>query len=240
MNGGRGVQAALIDFALRFRGVVIALSALLLGYGLYTLTQVKYDVFPEFAPPQVVVQTEAPGLSPEQVEALVTQPLENSLNGTPGLATLRSASIAGLSAITITFDPASDIYRDRQLVQERLAVAAGGLPTGIGTPSMTPLTSATGTILIAGLTSRTKSLMELRTAAEWTIEPRLLAVPGVANVSVFGLETRTLQIQVRPDDMIRYGIGLNDVLAIAQRATGIRGGGFIDTANQRIVIQTEG
>lgn len=235
-----GPQAALVRFSLRFRGVVIALSALLLGYGAYTLTSVKYDVFPEFAPPQVVVQTEAPGLSPEQVEALVTQPLENALNGTPGLATLRSASITGLSAITITFDPASDIYRDRQLVQERLSVAAPGLPTGVNAPSMTPLTSATSTVLVAGLTSKTRSLMDLRTTAEWTIEPRLLAVPGVANVSVFGLETKSLQIQVRPDDMIRYGIGLNDVMAAAQRATGVRGGGFIDTANQRVVIQTEG
>ena len=241
MNGaGHGPQAALVRFSLRYRGVVIALAALLLCYGVYTLGDVKYDVFPEFAPPQVVVQTEAPGLSPAQVEALVTQPLENDLNGTPGLATLRSASITGLSAITITFDPRSDIYRDRQLVQERLSVAAPGLPTGVNAPSMTPLTSATSTVLIAGLTSTTRSLMDLRTTAEWTIEPRLLAVPGVANVSVFGLETKSLQIQVRPDDMIRYGVGLNDVMAAAQRATGIRGGGFIDTPNQRVVIQTEG
>ncbi len=235
-----GPQAALIRFSLRFRGIVIALAALLLGYGIYTLTQVNYDVFPDFAPPQVVVQTEAPGLSPEQVEALVTQPLENSLNGVPGLATMRSASIQGLSAITITFDPTSDIYRDRQLVQERLTIAAASLPTGVNAPTMTPLTSATSTILVIGLTSKTKSLMDLRTTSEWTLEPRLLAVPGVANISVYGLDKRSLQIQVRPDDMIHYGVGLNDIMAVARRATGIRGGGFIDTANQRVVIQTEG
>src|SRR5215471_15960944 len=169
MRGASGPQAALIGFSIRFRGVVIALVCLLLGYGLYTLVQAKYDVFPEFAPPQIAIQTEAPGLAPEQVEILITQPLENAINGIPGLSTLQSSSIQGLSVITATFDPSSDIYRDRQIAGERLTEAAAQLPAGVEPPIMTPLTSSTSTVLVAGLTSERHSLMDLRTIAEWTI-----------------------------------------------------------------------
>jgi CzcA family heavy metal efflux pump len=239
MNG-HGIQAALIRFAIRFRGVVIALAIVLLGYGAYMLQRAKYDVFPEFAPPQVSIQTEAPGLAAEQVEILVTQPLENSLNGALGVSTVRSASIQGLSVIVAMFDPGSDIYLDRQVIAEQLAVAAAQLPREVRPPTMTPLTSSTSTVLVAGLTSNQRSLMELRTAADWTIRPRLLAVPGVAKVSVFGGEVKTFQVQVHPDQLIRFGIGLNDVLNIAQRASGVRGAGFIETANQRFALQTEG
>ena len=235
-----GLQAAIIAFSIRFRGVVIALGFLLLGYGVFSLLSAKYDVFPEFAPPQVSIQTEAPGLTPEQVEMLVTTPIETQVNGVPGIQNLISTSIQGLSVINVFFDPASNIYLDRQVVAERLAVAAQQLPQGAKAPAMTPLTSSTGIVLVAGLTSDTRSLMELKTVAEWTIRPRLLAVPGVANVSVFGSDTRSLQIQVRPDQLARYQLGMNDVLAAAQKATGVRGAGFIDTANQRIVFQSEG
>ena len=236
-----GLQAALIRFSIRFRGVVVALACIMLGYGTYILLQrSKFDVFPEFAPPQVTIQTEAPGLSPEQVEVLVTQPLENVVNGTPGVSSLRSASIQGLSVITVGFDPASDIYRDRQLVAERLAEEAAQLPTGVGPSTITPLTSSTSVVLVVGLTSSTHPLMELRTMADWTIRPRLLAVPGVAKVAIFGGDSKSLQVQVDPDQLIHFGIGMNDVVSAAERATAVRGAGFIDTANQRIVFQSEG
>ena len=235
-----GPQAAIIRFALRFRGVVIALACVLLAYGVYALGRADYDVFPEFAPPQVGIQTEAAGLTPEQVEVLVTRPIENAINGVPGVQTLRSTSIQGISVVTVFFDAASDIYRNRQVVAERLAVAARQLPQGVQAPSMTPLTSSTSTVLVAGLTSETRSLMDLRTIADWTVRPRLLAVPGVAKVTVFGGDTRSIQVQVHPDQLIRYNVTLLDVLAVARRATGIRGAGFIDTKNQRIVFQTEG
>jgi CzcA family heavy metal efflux pump len=235
-----GPQAALVRFAIRFRGIVVALACVLVAYGVYALGRAKYDVFPEFAPPQVSIQTEAVGLTPEQVEILVTRPIENAISGVPGVRTLRSTSIQGLSVVTVFFDPTSDIYRDRQVVAERLAAATQQLPQGLQPPVMTPLTSSTSRMLVIGLTSETRSLMDLRTAADWTVRLRLLAVPGVASVTVFGGDKRSIQIQVHPDELIRYNLTLNDVLTAARRSTGVRGAGFVDTRNQRIVFQTEG
>ena len=240
MPGAGGPQAGLLRFSIRFRGIVIALAGVLLGYGAYSLLEATYDVFPEFAPPQVQIRTDAPGLAPEQVETLVTQPLENAVNGIPGLGTLQSTSIQSLSVITATFDPSSDVYRDRQLLGERLSEAAAQLPAGSASPMMTPLTSSTNIVLVAGLTSPRVSLMDLRTIAKWTVRPRLLAVPGVASVAIFGRDARSIEIQIHPEALERFGIGLNDVLAAARRATGVRGGGFIDTANQRITLRTQG
>ncbi len=235
-----GPQAAIIGLAIRFRGIVVALAIVLLGYGLHALGRARYDVFPEFAPPQVAIQTEAPGLTPEQVELLVTRPVETAVNGVPGVTSLRSTSIQGLSVVTAYFNPASDAYRDRQVVAEQLAVAAQRLPSTVLPPVMTPLTSSTGLVLVAGLTSSTRPLMDLRTAADWTVRLRLLAVPGVADVGVFGGNVRSIQIQVHPDRLIQYGLSLDDVLAAARRATGIRGAGFVDTPNQRVLFQAEG
>jgi CzcA family heavy metal efflux pump len=235
-----GLQAAIIASSVRYRGAVIALGCLLLAFGLASLLGAKYDVFPEFAPPVVSVQTEAPGLTPEQVEMLVTTPIETQINGLSGIRRLTSTSIQGLSLLDITFDPDTDIYRDRQVVAERLAEAAQRLPQDVRAPAMTPLISATGMVLVFGLTSNTRSLMELKSLAEWTLRPRLLAVPGVASVSVFGRDTRSLQIQARPQQLARFGLGMNDVLAAARQATAVRGAGFIDTATQRVVLQSEG
>jgi CzcA family heavy metal efflux pump len=232
--------AAIVRFALRFRGVVIALATVALGYGVYALLQARYDVFPEFAPPQVQIQTQAAGLSPEQVEALVTRPIENAIVGLEGIESVRSGSILGISVITVVFTNGSDVFRDRQLVAERLAVVAGSLPVGSGPLEMTPLTSSTSTVLAVGLTSVTRSLMDLRTIADWTVRLRLLAVPGVAKVSVYGGDVRQLQVQVSPDRLIRFGLSVDDVVASARRATGVMGAGTVDTANQRLMLRTEG
>src|SRR5487761_1099875 len=151
--------SAIVRFSLRFRGIIIALACALLGYGLYALTQARYDVFPEFAPPEVVIQTEAPGLSPEQVEVLVTQPIENAINGVPGIESLRSGSIQGLSVITVVFGSGTEIYRGRQVVAERLATVASELPTGVQPPLMTPLVSSTGWVMEVSFTSATQPLM---------------------------------------------------------------------------------
>jgi CzcA family heavy metal efflux pump len=230
----------LVEFSLEFRGVTVTLACLLFSYGVFAAFQAKLDVFPEFAPPQVVVMTEAPGLSPEEVEALVTTPVERAMIGVGDLQTIRSQSIQGFSVITASFLTGTDILRARQLVGERLLEAAPRLPEGIAPPTMAPLTSATSTTLIIGLTSAQRSAMELRTFADWTLQPRLLGVPGVAKAVIFGGDVRQLQIQVRPDRLLAYDLAITDVLEAARNATGVRGAGFVDTGPQRVVLRTRG
>ncbi|MGJ5207336.1 efflux RND transporter permease subunit [Bradyrhizobium sp. HKCCYLR20261] len=235
-----GPQAALVSFAIRFRGMMLALACTILIHGIFSLGSAKYAVFPEFAPPQVSIQTEAPGLSPEQVEVLVTQPIETSINGLAGVESMRSSSIQGLSVVSVIFQPGTDVFKARQLVTERLTVITSGLPQGVRAPAMTPLVPAAGTVLAIGLTSERRSLMDLRTIADWTVSRRLLAVPGVAQITTYGRDVRSLQVQVRADDLVRFGVGMNDVVAAARKATGVRGAGFVDTANQRVILQTQG
>ncbi len=235
-----GLINSVVRFSLRFRGIIIALSILFAGYGVYTLTQAKYGVFPEFAPPQAVIQTEAPGLSPEQVEELITQPIENAINGIVGIETLRSKSIQGISVVTVTFKDGTNIFIDRQFVTERLSTLAGQLPSGVKQPEMTPLVPSTGLTLVIGLTSNIKTPMQLRTYADWVLRRRLLSVSGVANVTVFGGDVKQFQIQVSPDKLIKYNLSIDDVLNAAKNATSVQGSGFIENNNQRIVLQTEG
>jgi len=231
---------SLVHFCLRFRGVVIALACVVLVYGIEVARSAKLDVFPEFVPPQVVIQTEAPGLSAEQVEMLVTTPVEAAVSGLGHLDTLRSESIQGLSVVTVVFEEGTDVYHDRQLLAERLAGLSSRLPLGIHPPTMSALTSSTMDLLKIGLVSDRLSPMALRTFADWTLRPRLLAISGVAQVTVFGGEVRQLQIQVQPDRLLAHGLALADVLAAARASTGIVGAGFIDTPNQRIALETQG
>jgi Cu/Ag efflux pump CusA len=232
--------AKLVGNAIRFRGAVIAIACMVVGYGIYTTWNARFDVYPEFAPPTVVVQTEAPGLSPEDVEQLVTRPLENALNGSPGLASIRSQSAQGLSVITLFFKDDTDVFRARQIVGERIAEAAGQLPRGVETPAMAPLTAATSMVLVVGITSEVRSSMDLRTFAQWTLNPRLLAVPGVARVSLYGGDTRQLQIQIIPERLAAFDISINEVVDAARMASGVRGAGFVETTNQRIISGTTG
>ncbi|MEO7145517.1 MAG: efflux RND transporter permease subunit, partial [Bryobacteraceae bacterium] len=231
---------AIVALALRRRGVVVALAAVLMGAGIYSAIHAKYDVYPEFAPPQVVVQTEAPGLSPQDVEQLVTRPIESALNGTPNLVSIRSESIQGLSVATAIFTDRTDIYRARQLVSERLTEAAQTLPQGVQAPTMEPLIGATSLTLIIGLTSETLSPMDLRTFADWTMRPRLLGVPGVARLGIFGGQVRQLQVQAIPGRLAAFHLSLANVVAAARNSTGIRGAGFIETPSQRVVVQAHG
>src|SRR5882672_3332688 len=142
---------SIVSFSLRFRGVIVALACLLLGYGLYVTSNAKLDVFPDFVQPQVAIQTEAPGLSPEQVEALVTRPVETAVNGLGDMESLRSESIEGLSIITVVFKQGTDVFRARQMLGEQLAEMTGVLPAGVKTPRMTPLPSSTMDLLKIGL-----------------------------------------------------------------------------------------
>jgi CzcA family heavy metal efflux pump len=229
----------LVEFSLRFRGVVVLLACVLVGYGIYVTYHAKLDVFPDFVPPEVVVQTEAPGLSPEQVETLVTRPLETVINGMGGLTALRSDSIQGLSAITAVFEDGTDIFKARQAMAERLTEAAGELPTGVLAPKMEPMVSSTMDLLKIGLTSDKRSAMELRAFADFTLKPRLLSVPGVAKCSVYGGDVREVQIQIIPDRLRAYDISVQDVIAAAKATIGVRGAGFIEGVNQRVMIQAQ-
>ena len=231
---------AIVQFSLRFRGVVLTVACLVVAYGAWVAAHAKLDVFPEFVPPQVTVQTEAPGLSPEQVETLVTRPIENVINGLGSQETLRSETIQGLSVVTVVFKAGTDIQIARQMLGEKLGEVVSQLPAGVKPPKMGPLVSSTMDLLKVGLVSEKMTPMELRTFADWTLKPRLLAVPGVAGCSVFGGEIRQMQIIVHPEQLVERGLTLSDVLTAARASTGIRGGGFIETKNQRIVLQADG
>jgi len=233
------MMSSIVRFSIRFSGVIIGLASLMVLYGIYSLSRTNLDVFPEFSPTQLVIQTESPGLSAELVESLVSQPIENSIAGTVGIETMRSQSIPGLSVITVIFKEGTDIYRNRQVIAEHLATLNNMLPAGI-TPNITPLTSAASTVMGIGLTSDSRSLMDLRSIVDWTIRPHLLSVQGVADVNVFGGKIRQFQIQVNPEKLVRYGLTLQEVIEAARKATGVRGAGFIENNNQRIIINTEG
>ncbi len=231
---------ALIQFSLRFRGIIITLACVLVVYGSYVAKNAKLDVFPNFVPPQVVIQTEAPGLAPEQVEMLVTLPVESAVNGLGDMESLRSESIQGLSIVTAVFKEGTDVFLARQTLAEKIAELSGKLPAGVQAPRMTPLTSSTMDLLKIGLVSDKLSPMELRDFADWTLKPRLLAVAGVAKCSSFGGDLRQMQIQILPEQLRRFDLSISDVMAAARVSTAVMGAGFIETQNQRIVLQTQG
>jgi len=199
----------------------------------------RFDVFPDFAPPHVLVQTEAPGLDATQVEALVTRPLEELLAGTEGVRTVRSTSSQGLSAMQVVFDRAGDPYRQRQVVTERLAESQGVLPAGVGAPLLSPLSSSMEYLVHFGYTSDRLSPLELRDIVQWVIKPQILAVPGVAQAQIFGGEVRERQIEVDPVKLAAARLTLDDVLAAARRTTELIGGGYLETPVQRIVIRAQ-
>jgi CzcA family heavy metal efflux pump len=231
---------ALVDWSIHNRVVVVVLAVLLLGLGLYAADRARLDVFPEFAPPQVVIQTEAPGLSAGEVEQLITLPIETAVNGIPRLDVLRSHSIQGLSVITVIFQDGTDIYRARQLVAERLGEVAGHLPEGARTPRLAPLTATTGRLLTVGFTSEKLSLLQLRDNVQWTVRPRLLGVRGVAQVTLFGGEEKQYQVQVRRGQLAARNLTLTDVLSATRQASSIRGSGFLENDRQRVTLRTEG
>ncbi|HSR02830.1 MAG TPA: efflux RND transporter permease subunit, partial [Methylophilaceae bacterium] len=233
------MMSSIVRFSIRFYGVIIGLAILVVLYGVYSLTRSNLDVFPEFSPTQIIIQTESPGLSAELVESLVTQPIETAIAGTVGVAEMRSQSIPGLSVVTVIFNEDTDIYLNRQVVAERLSTLNNRIPAGI-TPNITPLTSSASTVLGFGLTSKHRDLMELRTIVDWTVVPHLLSIPGVADVNVFGGKVRQYQVLVDPAKLLQYQLNINDVVDATKMATGVSGAGYIQNSNQRIIINTEG
>jgi CzcA family heavy metal efflux pump len=226
----------IVSTSLKLRFAVVALSIVLMIGGIQIVRTTQLDVFPEFAPPLVEIQTEAPGLSTSEVEALVTTPIENSLNGIMSLKTLRSKSVLGLSSVVLIFDEGVDLMRARQLVQERLAIVSGHLPALSHAPVILSPLSSTSRVLKIGLTSPTLSQMDLTTLARWTIRPRLMAISGVANVAIWGQRDRQLQVLVDPDTLRAHNVTLDDVVRAAGDAVSPGAGGFIDTPNQRLSI----
>jgi len=227
----------LIYSAVNGRVVVLFISLVIMMLGLNTMRQVPLDVFPEFAPIKVEIQTEAPGLSTEETEQLISMPLEQALNGTPNLKTLRSKSVLGLSSVVMLFKEGTDIFQARQFVQERLSLAASRLPQVAKPPVMMPPLSSLSRVLKIGVSSKTLSQMDMSTLTMWTIRPRLMSVPGVANVAVWGQRDQQLQIIVNPDRLRAASVTLQQVITASGNAASIESGGFVDSPNQRIAIR---
>jgi CzcA family heavy metal efflux pump len=227
----------LISTSIRLRMVLLVLSAALLTGGYDWLRRVPLDVFPEFAPPIVEIQTEAPGLSSEQVESLVTIPLENTLAGLPGVAVMRSKSVLGLSQVVLVLEQGSDHFRVRQMVQERIAAEGRNLPAVARTPVILQPLSSTSRVMKIGIWSETLSQRDLTVLALWTIRPKLMSVPGVANVAIWGQRDRQFQVLVDPDRLRANNISLDAVTRAAADAVALETGGFVDTPNQRLAVR---
>ena len=232
--------STLIKQSIRFRGIVAIAALLLIAAGIWQAMHAPLDVFPNFTQPQVTIQTESPGFTPEEVEALVTFPVESAVSGIPGMESVRSESITGLSVVIVTFAQGSSIFQDRQLLNEKLSEITGNLPTGVKAPTVSPLVSATMDLLKIGLSSEKVSPEELRTLGDWKLRPLLLAVPGVADISVVGGEVRELQIKVDPEKLVRRQVSLTEITDAVKNASALRGVGYIETQNQRIPIAAKG
>lgn len=227
----------IIKFSLDNRLAVIVISALLLIYGAIVLLRTEVDIFPDLNAPTVVVMTEAPGMAPEEIERVVTYPVETSVNGATGVRRVRSASATGLSSVWVEFDWGTDVYRARQIVAEKLSEIEGSLPPGVGKPTLGPQSSILGEIMIIGLTADSiTSAEELRTIADSRIRPRLLSLSGVSSVSVIGGDAREYQILLDPASMQQYGVTLTAVRdAVSQMNSNASGGVIYQHGNEYII-----
>src|SRR5882724_6074163 len=232
------MMRSLVALCVRHYGAITALTLMAFVLGSWGALQAPLDVFPEFVPSQVDIQTEAPGFAPQQVEELVTKQVENVVNGSAGLATMRSESIPGLSVVTITFQDGIDVHVARQGISERLSELGATLPAGVGTPKLSPLVSSTMDLLKIGLVSDKVDAYTLRDAANWIIKPRLLAVPGVAHVIVFGGAVRQIQILPNTRKLSSYNLSFTELADAAKASLPLRGAGLVDTAAQRILLKS--
>lgn len=229
----------IIQTSLRSRLTVLILTAVVLISGCVMLMRSEVDIFPDLNAPTVVVMTEAPGLAPEEVEKIVTYQIETAVNGATGVRRVRSSSSSGFSVVWVEFDWDTEIYRARQIVQERLATVAENLPDGVSTPVMGPQSSILGEMLIIGLTADSTSLSELRSIADRQLRPRLLALGGVSQVSVIGGEEAEYQIRISPQRMRHFGITLNEVIAATENINDNAGGGVLYQYGNEYIVKTD-
>ena len=231
-----GLLNGIIRFSLNNRMVVLVIAALCLVAGIYSTTHTEVDVFPDLNAPTVVVMTEAEGMAPEEVERLVTFPIETAVNGATNVRRVRSSSATGFSIVNIEFDWGTDIYKARQIVSEKIAMIGDDLPENVGKPTLGPQASILGELMIIGLTADTTSMQDLRTIADWTIRPRLLSTGGVAQVAVMGGDIKEYQILMDPGRMRRFGVSMDEVIyAVKGMNQNASGGTLYEYGNEYIV-----
>lgn len=229
----------IIHFSIKNRLMVLAAALVLTGYGVYEISQLPVDVLPDLNRPQVTILTESPGLAPEEVETLVTFPIETALNGSTGVTRVRSVSGIGLSIVFVEFDWGTDIFRARQLVGEKLSTVRDSLPQNVE-PQMGPISSIMGEIMLIGLQSETVSPMELRLIADWTLRPRLLSIPGISNIVPIGGGRMQYQVRVDPDKLKVYGLTLAEVESAVANANENTTGGFVERQSQEFLVRNLG
>ena len=227
----------IIYYSLHNRLVILVCALLLMIWGTYTAFNTDVDVFPDLNAPTVVIMTEANGMAPEEVERLVTFPVETAVNGAMDVRRVRSSSTTGFSVVWVEFDWGTDIYRARQIVSEKLAVLGESLPENVGKPTLGPQSSILGEMMILGLTADSTSLLDLRTIADWTIRPRLLSTGGVAQVAVIGGDIKEYQILLDPARMKHYGVGLNEVLDVCRNMNRNANGGVLYEFDNEYIIR---
>ena len=231
-----GLLNGIIRFSLNNRMVILVIAALCLVAGIYSTMHTEVDVFPDLNAPTVVVMTEAEGMAPEEVERLVTFPIETAVNGATNVRRVRSSSATGFSIVNIEFDWGTDIYKARQIVSEKIAMVGADLPENVGNPTLGPQASILGELMIIGLTADTTSMQDLRTIADWTIRPRLLSTGGVAQVAVMGGDIKEYQILMDPGKMRRHGVSMDEVIyAVKEMNQNASGGTLYEYGNEYIV-----
>ncbi len=230
----------LIDLSLRNKFLVLILTAVMVGFGINSMLRLPIDAVPDVTPNQVLVLTQAPGLSPVEVERFITFPVETAMSGLPGITDIRSISRFGLSSVYIYFEEGMDLYFVRRLVMERLPEAREAIPEGMGTPSMGPISTGLGEIYQFEVHGKGKSLMDLRSVLEWDIAFRLRSVPGVVEVNSYGGEMKTYEVQIDPDKLVSYNVPLDTVFEALERNNANAGGAYIERAQEQYVIRGEG
>jgi len=230
----------LIDLSLRNKFLVLILTAVMVGVGIYSMLRLPIDAVPDVTPNQVLVLTQAPGLGPVEVERFITFPVETAMSGLPGITDIRSISRFGLSSVYIYFEEGMDLYFVRRLVMERLPEAREAIPAGLGTPTMGPISTGLGEIFQFEVRGKGKSLMDLRSVLEWDIAFRLRSVPGVVEVNSYGGEMKTYEVQIDPDKLVSYKVPLDTVFEALERNNANAGGAYIERAQEQYVIRGEG